>query len=37
MKLLETLKALSVAQKLALAGSVAGVVIAMTMMVQGAV
>ena len=37
MKLLETLKALSMAQKLALAGAVAGVVLAMTMLVQGAV
>ncbi|KCZ51030.1 hypothetical protein HY29_06670 [Hyphomonas beringensis] len=37
MKLLETLKALSMAQKLALAGAMAGVVLAMTMLVQGAV
>ena len=37
MKLLDTLKALSMAQKLALAGALAGVVIAMTMLMQGAV
>lgn len=37
MKLLETLKALSMVQKLTLAGAVAGVVLAMTFMVQGAV
>lgn len=37
MKLLDTLKALSMAQKLALAGAVAGVVFAMSLLVQGAV
>ena len=37
MKLLDTLKALSTAQKLALVGAVAGVVFAMSLLVQGAV